>query len=714
MDGMHRVGGIRKASLAATFARRRRLLLAVGLCVWVVVWARALQLQVLRHDELSALALEQSDRRVRLSAPRGEIVDRQGRLLAISVATRSYFAYPDRETPLETLARRFAPVRSCSYRVLAREWAGRSDRFTWMARRCNAEAASRVEGWKLPGVYPTWEYERVYPVALPGIGGPLGFVNDSLAGAAGVEAFYDDVLTGQDGEGYFVADATGRRFVVDPVAGRPPVPGTKLHLTLDARWQSILAEELAGAVEKWRAKSGMALLMDPYSGAILAMADVDPLRPVGNRILKNRLVSDVFEPGSTFKVVPYAAALADGVVQPGRYFDGGNGIGAFSGRQIRDDKRHGVITVAEAFMVSSNVVTGRIANRLEPGRLDFWARRLGFGEKTGIDLPAESQGRIALQKHSEFNVATRSIGHGIAVTPLQLAAAYAAAANGGYLVRPHLVAATESADGDVRPTPIEGRRVLRPEVACLLADFMRGVVREGTAKTIADSLYPIAGKTGTAEKPNPITGTYDKNKFMASFVGFYPADRPQLLGLVVLDEPEPIHYGGFTAAPVLLNTIRRGASAGDVPVNDLRSFCMSATDTASQVRSDWSRRLVEAVGPLIATAEAHNEAAGGADTAALPDEVEPSHPAGGPNGWDYLMAFASRSCSPLPTASRRSPDSLGPVWPDLRGVPLRQALAVLRDLNASVEIAGSGLVAAQEPAPDSVIGEDRRCRLILR
>ncbi|MEW5700788.1 MAG: penicillin-binding transpeptidase domain-containing protein [Candidatus Zixiibacteriota bacterium] len=711
---MRRVGGGRKISLAVTFARRRRLLLAIAACVWTVVWVRTLQLQVLSNRELSLLSLGQSDRRVRLTAPRGEIIDRQGRLLAINVAVRSYFAYPDRESSLDVLARAFAPIRACSYRSLTREWADRSDRFTWMVRRCGIGTAEQIDRWKLPGVYPTWEYERAHPIALPGIGGPLGFVNDSMAGAAGLEAYYNDVLAGRDGEGCFLADANGRRFVLDPVAGFPPVPGARLRLCLDARWQSILAEELAGAVDKWRAKSGMALLMDPFTGGILAMADVDPARPKDKPILKSRLVSDVFEPGSTFKVVPFAAALSDGVVYPGRHFDGGMGAGVFSGRTIRDDKRHGVIPVSEAFMVSSNVITGRIANRLEPGRLDFWARRFGFGEKTGIDLPAESQGRIARQKHSEFNVATRSIGHGISVTPLQLAAAYAAVANGGYLVRPHLVAATESADGDVRPTPIEAHRILRPEVASLLADFMRGVVREGTARTISDSLYPIAGKTGTAEKPNPVTGSYDKNKFMASFVGFYPADRPRVLGLVVLDEPEPIHYGGFTAAPVLLNTIRRAAASGEVPTDDRVLYCVDREDSAGRQSGGWSRRLIDAVGPLIATAEARDSQADLADTPATTGELELDPPAAGPSAWDHWLACASSMSSAGSTARPLPGDSAGPLWPDVRGLPLRSALNVLRELGAKIEIAGKGQVALQEPAPDVAIGEDRRCRLTLR
>ena len=688
-DGMYRRGGSKRASLAVTFARRRRLLLVAGLCVWVAIWARALQLQVFHGDQLAALAENQSDRSVRIVAPRGEIIDRHGRLLAINVAKRSFFAYPDSETSVTTLARQFAPVRGETFHALATAWTPRSKKFTWMVHRATEESAALVESWRLPGVYSMWEYERVYPTALDSVGGPVGFVDDSLSGEAGVESYYNEDLTGDDGEGEFVADAGGQRFVLNPVAGHPPMPGARLDLGLDARWQSILAEELKAAVTKWQALSGMAVIMDPYTGAIIAMADVDPARPAGLPIVKNRLVTDVFEPGSTFKVVSYAAGLSDGVVKPGQYFDGGNGAGTFSGRTIKDDKRHGVITVAEAFMVSSNVITGKVANRLDPGRLDFWARRLGFGQKTGIDLPAESDGRIAIEQHSEFNVATRSIGHGVAVTAMQLACAYAAVANGGYLVKPHVACAIEFSDGTARPIPTEGHRVLRPEVACLLADFMRGVVSEGTARTICDSLFPIAGKTGTAEKPNLRTGCYDKNKFMASFVGFYPATNPRLLGLVILDQPEPIHYGGYTSAPVLLNTIRRATALDDGPdAGRVRVF--AATDSDAANVPDWSRRLVEAVGPLIAPAGPSTEPAP-ASQLVVRTGVPPRAPGVGPTAWERLLA-------------RRATR----VWETATGGSVRDSLVAARDPEGA--LSEPGVVVAQRAAADSnaVGGQGRR------
>ncbi|MBI3871911.1 MAG: penicillin-binding protein 2 [candidate division Zixibacteria bacterium] len=704
---MYRVQGRGGTSLAVAFVRRRRLLLGIGLCVWGAVWARALQLQIMGSTVLSALAEEQSDRRVCLAAPRGEIVDRQGRLLAINVAKRSFFAYPDRETPTDGLARHFASVRGQSFTGLSREWKKRHDRFTWMLRRCSATTAASVTGWQLPGVYATWEYERVYPTALTGIAGPLGFVNDSLNGAAGLEAAYDGLLRGADGVGLFVADANGHRFAVDPVAGRPPVPGRRLRLTLDARWQSILAEELDSAVTTWQARSGMALLMDPHTGAILAMVDIDPSRPPGAVVMKNRLVSDVFEPGSTFKVVTYAGALSDGVVYPGRFFDGGNGSGLFSGRPIHDDKPHGVITVAEAFAVSSNVVTGRIANRLDLGRLDFWVRRFGFGDKTGIDLPGESPGRIAIQKNSDVNVATRSIGHGISVTPMQLAVAYAAVANGGYRIRPHLVAAVESPDGTLSNVAVQGERILRPEVVCILKNFMRDVVCNGTAKTISDSLYPIAGKTGTAEKPNLSTGHYDKNKFMASFVGFYPADQPRLLGLVVLDQPEPIHYGGITAAPVLLNTIRRGTASDNVPAADMRHYCI-ATDSVDEPDVDWSRRLVEAVGPWLTTTEANAASDSVGAQANVSESGEPSgHPAG-ETGWDRMFG---RCVAFVPDTT---PDSVRVPGSDPQGMPLLQSVKTSGQQDLPPLVLDDGIAMTQEAQSDSSRGGNRACRLIQR
>lgn len=634
--------GTRRARLAVTFARRRQVLLLLALCIWGAVWARAIQLQLVADEELRAVALGQSDRRVTLPARRGEILDREGRLLAINVAARSYFAYPDSLVPARELAQRFAPLRGMNARAVSRDWQERQNKFTWMIRRCNTETSELIENWELPGVYPTWEYQRVYPHVLPGFSGPIGFVNDTMGGAAGLELFYNDLLRGEDGEGVFVADATGRRFAVDPIAGSKPVPGARLKLTIDARWQSILGEELMAAVETWKAKSGMGLIMNPHTGGIIAMVDVDPSRSESQPILKSRLITDVFEPGSTFKLVPFSGAFMDGDLQLHQYFDGCNGMGYFNGRPIKDDKKHGVLSTEEAFVLSSNIVTGRIANRMEPGRLDFWVRRFGFGQKTGIDLPGESPGRIAQQQNSEFNIAQRSFGHGISITALQLVRAYAVIANGGYLVQPHLLESIENPDGTVTPTPVKGERILAPEVALLMKRFARGVVERGTAKAINDSIFVFAGKTGTAEKPDPVTKSYNKNKYMASFVGYYPADNPQIVGLVILDEPEPIHYGGLTSAPVLLNTVRRAASSGDIPASDMSKFAQ-LYDTAATELPDWSDRLVATVAPYIITttiANAADETSGNLQNSsrALDTRVL----SGCVSGWDRLLSCAQK------------------------------------------------------------------------
>lgn len=692
----------RKRRLEATFTRRRRLLVAAALCVWGAIWARAVQLQVVNGSELTDLSDRQSGRKVRLVAPRGDIVDRQGRLLAINIASESFFAYPNRESTVRTLATKFAPLLNTSQSRLLSQWRERDDRFTWMMRRCDAPTAQRIRSWNLAGVHPTSEYTRVYPCVIPGVADPIGFVNDALDGASGLEQSYGKLLTGLDGEGVLVADATGRRFDLDPVPVKPLHRGAGLQLSLDWGWQSILAEETVAAVEKWKARSGMALLMDPHTGAILAMVDYNPANP-GRRVVKNRLVSDVMEPGSTFKIVTFAGALSDGVVSMYNHFDGENGQAKFSGRLLHDDKRHGIMSADEVFVVSSNIGTGKIANLLAPGRLDFWARRLGFCERTGVDLSGESPGQLAQQPHSEINVATLAIGHGIAVTPLQIAAAYATVANGGYLVRPHLVKAIEHADGTVERIPTKGERVLRPEVAHLLQGLMARVVREGTATHIWDPKFPIAGKTGTAEKPDPRTGGYDKTKYLASFVGFYPATRPRILGLVILDEPQGIHYGGYTAAPVLLNTIRRGAGpeAGGLAFEEESDD--GAFKTEQMDERDWARWLASAVAPIVSVAEARAERDGGQSAASANSD------AAQPGGFGSSTAWALLQQGTGP--ANITPES---VWPDLRGMNLRDAIASLRTMNVSWEIDGSGLVVGQSPDPASTIDENQKCRLTLQ
>ena len=701
------VQGQRTRRLEAIFARRRQLLLIAGLCVWGAIWARAFFLQVINRIPLSDMAGEQSDRTVRLPAPRGDIVDRHGRLLAVSVEKESFAAYPNRETSAQVLASKFAPIVGEKSSLLATAWERRSGIYTPLVRRCDYPTAQLIRSWMLPGILATREFDRVYPCAQQSVADPIGFVNNDINGAAGLELAYDRALAGADGEGVFMRDASGRRFSLDPVPVKRVRPGSRLHLTLDWSSQSILSEELVAAVEKWRANSGMALLMDPHTGAILAMVDYDP-NGLGRKARKNRLVSDVMEPGSTFKLVAYAGALSDGTVTLNRLFDGGNGQGEFSGRTLHDDKRHGVRTTAEAFILSSNVATARIANLLQPGRLEYWVRRFGFGDSTGVDLPGESRGRIAAQKHTEFNIATLSIGHGVAVTPLQLATAYSAVANGGYLVRPHLLDAIETAEGRVIPARTTGRRVLAPEVAHLMQKIMTGVVREGTAKIIWDPDHPIAGKTGTAEKPNLQTQRYDKSKFMATFVGFYPVDKPRVLGLVILDEPKPVHYGGYTAAPVLLNAIRRGAAGSeqDFQPDDNAFPDRLPYGVEPDSQDDWARQFVAAVSPMISVMEARAELS---DYSGATDPMVsqvPLQSEQGDNGWNRLVGTkTSKTGVSVPFVE---------TWPDLTGKSLRVAIGELRELDVTWEILGAGAIVAQNPAAGSPITEDRACRLTLR
>lgn len=700
------VQGQRTRQLEATFARRRQLLLVAGLCVWGAIWARAFYLQVINQIPLADMAGDQSDRTIRLPAPRGDIVDRRGRLLAVSIEKESFAAYPDRETSAQLLAAKFAPILGSPATNLAAAWGKRSGTYTPLARRCDQPTAQLIRSWKLPGIQASHEYDRVYPCVQTDVTDPIGFVNDAIDGASGLELSYDRILSGADGEGVYLRDASGRRFSLDPVPVKPVRPGARLHLTLDWSSQSILSEELVAAVEKWKANSGMAILMDPHTGSILAMVDYDP-NGLGRKARKNRLVTDVMEPGSTFKLVAYAGALSDGLVSLNSRFDGGNGQAKFSGRFLHDDKRHGIVTTAEAFIVSSNVATARIANLLPPGRLEYWVRRFGFGDSTGIDLPGESRGSIARQKHTEFNIATLSIGHGVAVTPLQLATAYSTVANGGYLIRPHLVDAVETADGRLISARTLGRRVLSPEVVHLMQKIMIGVVHEGTAKVIWDPAYPIAGKTGTAEKPDLKTHRYDKSKYMATFVGFYPADKPRVLGLVILDEPKPIHYGGYTAAPVLLNAIRRGA-AGDE--NDLMPDYdedpgLLPEDSTIYNNDDWARQLVAAVSPMVSVMEARAELSDNPEdtSSAMPLNYEQE---GGDNGWNRLIGTTSSNAkTPIPFVE---------TWPDLTGKSLRDAFGQLRELGAKWDVTGAGTIVAQDPPAGTPITEDRTCRLTLQ
>lgn len=548
--------------------RRIRLLLLVLVLAFGATLGRAVWLQAVRAAPLAQLAAGQHRQTVAIPAGRGTIFDRTGVELAIGETATTVYANP-REV------RRPRAVALAAARLLDRDaeelyglLADRSRGFVYVQRKADPKRAARLAKLGLAGLgfYP--EERRVYPQRSVGAH-VLGYAGVDNRGLSGIERARDPVLAGRAGSQTIVKDPFGRAIdVVDSVAERA---GDDVYLTIDHTMQANAEAVLARTVSQWRARSGSAIVLDPRTGAILAMA-VAPLYDA-NRFgetppsrSRNRVVTDTYEPGSTFKLITVAGVLSEGLVSPGTAYTLPYSI-QVADRRIHDShpRETETMTVSEILSRSSNVGTVTLAQTLGKTRLVEWIERFGLGRPTGVDFPGESPGIVLPPElWSGSTIGNVPIGQGIAVTPVQMAAAYAAVANDGVWVQPHLV---ERVRGGRRTVP-KRRRIVSPEIARTLASMLRGVVVEGgTGTQAAVPGYSVAGKTGTAAKPDE-RGGYSTSRYVASFVGFAPATNPRLVILVTIDEPGTAIWGGVVAAPAFQNIARFGLQYLEVPPDE--------------------------------------------------------------------------------------------------------------------------------------------------
>jgi cell division protein FtsI (penicillin-binding protein 3) len=544
---------------------RRIVVLAVAfLALLAAALARAFWLQAVQGEAYAAMATRQHRETVVVPAGRGTIFDRNGEPLAIGAQTTTVYANPrqvdrPRDLTLATVEHlRTDPA--VVYPLLT----DRSRGFVYIARKADPEDAERLEELQFAGLgfYP--EELRIYPQGRVAAQ-VLGYAGLDNKGLEGLERSLEHVLAGRPGSRTIVKDPLGR--ALDVVETEPETPGRNLRLTLDHHIQANAEDVLAETVRRFGARAASAIVMDPHTGEILAMA----VAPVfnANRFpttradrRRNRAVTDTYEPGSTFKLVTIAAALQEGAVTPRTSFVLPPKI-QVADRVIREAHDRGTerMSVRRIVEYSSNVGTITIAQRLGEGRLSAWIDRFGFGQRTGIDFPGESPGfALPLDEWSGSTIGTVPIGHGIAVTPIQMARAYAVIANGGVLVQPRLV---ERIDGrsvrGSRRTRIVSRRVSQQ-----MLSMLKGVVLEGTGREAAIPGYTVAGKTGTAAKIDP-DGTYSHSRYVASFVGLVPATKPRLVIMVMVDEPRGSIYGGDVAAPAFRQIARFNLQHLEVP-----------------------------------------------------------------------------------------------------------------------------------------------------
>ena len=532
--------------------RRIRLLGAALVFALAGALARAGWIQVVRAGSLAKLADAQQTQTIIVAAPRGTIVDRNNVELATNNKVITISVDPKLVTSPAREAQRAAQVLGLDGQgetELLKKLADRASRFAYVARQVPAAKARRLKRLNLAGFYFTRESKRIYPQGSLAAQ-TIGFAGVDNRGLTGLELQYDHSLTGRDGKQTEVRDPAGR--VIDVQSTTYEKSGADLALTIDNTIQLYVQQVLAQTLKTWQARSASALVLDAHTGDVLAMAtapayNANSVPETSAQLQRNRTVTDTYEPGSTFKLVTVAGALSEGRVTPQTEFILPYSI-RVADKTIHDSHPRGTerLTVSQILTLSSNVGAIRISQQLGTKELARWIKRFGFGETTGIDFPTESPGIVKpLDEWYGSAVGTIPIGQGIAVTPIQLAAAYAAIANRGVWVQPHLVTRV----GSKSVAAAKRRRVVTPAVAEQLMTMLRNVVDEGTGTAAEIPGYSVAGKTGTAAKPDLRNGGYSTYKYVASFVGIVPASNPHVVILVTVDEPRGSIWGGVVAAP---------------------------------------------------------------------------------------------------------------------------------------------------------------------
>lgn len=630
---------------------------AAILLVWAVaIEARLVHLQVFQHEALAARARRQQQRTAETLPNRGDIVDRNGRVLAYSVDTESVYAVPgDIDDPAAVVSAICGALADCDAaerRRLVERLSG-DGAFAYVRRQVPPDQARRVKVLELDGIGFLTESRRFYPNRELAAH-VLGYVGVDNVGLSGIEASYDEEIRGKKGSTLIQTDARHRPFgSVD----RPPTAGATLQLTLDTQLQHIAERELRLGVRANRARGGAAVLMDPWTGEILALASYPTFNPnlfqdaqPGAR--RNRAVDELYEPGSTFKVVTASAALEQGVVHPGDMIDVRGGRIRFGSRVISDTHDYGVLSFNDVIVKSSNVGAIKVGLQLGPERMVEYVRRFGFGRPSSPDFPGESAGIVwSPAKLTDSALASVSMGYQVGVTPLQMAAAVSSVANGGELIVPRVV---RSIVRDGQRVPVERkvlRRTVTPDVASQLTAIMEDVVQQGTGEPASLEHYSVAGKTGTAARL--VDGRYSRSEYNASFVGFVPSRRPAFTLIVVIDSPRgPAGYfGGTVAGPVF----KRIADAA------LRHYGITPN--------------IHPETPVM-VARGDSE---------VPDVA--------PRPVSAIIFDESR---PRPAADGRD------GFPDVRGLSARDALHLLANLGVTAELRGSGVVVRQghEPGTD--------------
>lgn len=532
---------------------------------------RLFLIMFVEHEVYLEKAKMQQVKKEEIIPKRGYIYDRKGREIAISLEKDSLYIDPMMIKKKDTIDKLSNFVKVKYEDILGEN--ERNRRFVWIQRKLDDSIAQQIKSLKLEGVGFVTEHVRYYPKGHLA-SHVVGFVNVDEEGIEGLEKLYDKYLKAEKGSKIVLRDATGKRL---SDGNFWEIRGNDIFLTIDEGLQYIVEKYLDETIRKWNASSATAIMMDPFTGEILALANRPNYNPNNIKLVKNmehlrnRAITDLYEPGSTFKIVTAAAALEEKIVKTSSKFDCSAGFIEVGGKKIKDVHRNGVLTFEEVIQKSSNVGTIKIAMMLGKERLYGYIKKFGFGQKTEIDLPGEVSGYIRPpERWSGTSIGAIPIGQEVAVTALQVLRAYAVIANGGYLVKPFVVSEIRSPDGNIlHKAVIKRERILSEQTALTMREILKKVTEQGgTAVTAKVDGNKVAGKTGTAQKYDPKLRRYSKDKFVSSFVGFIPAEAPKIALIVVVQDPVGGHYGGTVAAPVFKAIADEALAYLNVPRDD--------------------------------------------------------------------------------------------------------------------------------------------------
>jgi cell division protein FtsI (penicillin-binding protein 3) len=705
------------------------------LCLWLLaICVRLVYLQIFCYGDFERRAQHQQQRSFDLSAKRGVIYDRAGRELAMSIQVDSAFVVPSEAPDLANTISLITRITQDDPRVVLADCRAHKT-FCWVARKADAEAIDRIRTLNLQGVHFQKEPKRFYPKRELAAQ-VLGYVGTDDQGLSGLERQFNQQLQGKPGKLMISVDARKHWFAS---VEKEPESGNSLVLTIDQNIQYIAERELERGMEETHAIAGTAIVENPRTGEILALTNRPTFNPnirkeIKNEALKDRAVSDIYEPGSTFKMVTISGGLEEKVTRPDEMFDCQMGSIVINGMRIRDSKPHGVLSVADILAESSDVGAIKVALRLGDERFYKYIRAFGFGQQTGIELPGETRGLTKpVERWSKVSIAAISMGQEIGISALQLGSLISTIANDGVHVPPRIVAGTiapQNAPQTIAFQPGEGTRVISSLTAAEMRQMLQGVVLHGTGRKALLEGYSSAGKTGTAQKVDPATGAYSKTKYVASFAGFAPINDPQIAVVVILDSAVGLHQGGQVSAPVFQRITQQVLEylhvPHDVQLSPTRQVMLARRNVpdasldesspdhlgASLDLGDVSESAMTA--PAAKASPISTQVIPASQTARAPDQTAPGTTT-------VATSSVPATVSPATSSEDSSPQKLpgsgtvvldveegGIEVPSFLGKNLRFAVEAAQEVGLDLDAIGSGVAREQSPLPGARVAAGSR------